>query len=284
MTPEERSLLSDLFRNLREAESQPRDPEAERFIEELVRAQPASPYYLSQSVLVQQQALAAARQRVDDLERQLKDAQARASSANGAAGGGSFLSNALGLGRGPWGSRSEGVPPAQPPAARGPWGAPPPRTGYDQQGYGQPSYPPAPTGYPQSGAYAQPGGYAQPAGFASRGGGFLGGAVQTAAGVAGGILAAEAISSLLHHSPGPFGSAMAGPMAGGLGGGMGGGETIINNFYGDAGRPDDGPVARDANYQPDDAGAAPDDRDQDTTVADNATYDDGGDDGGDGWA
>lgn len=252
MTPEERTLLSDLFKRLREAESQPRDQDAERFIQQMVQSQPASSYYMAQSVLVQQQALSAAQTRIEELERQLKDAQSRAQAPQ-SSGGGSFLSNALGRGS-PWGSRPE-APRAPDPAynpvppsggARGPWGAPlQPPPGYGQSGgYAQPGYPPQP-------------GYAPQAQASTPRGGFLSGAAQTAAGVAGGMLAANAISSLLHHSPGPFGSAMAAPADGP-------GETIINNYYGDsAGDPGGGgdqqgflpdDAARDVDYQNDDPG------------------------------
>ncbi|WP_448206621.1 DUF2076 domain-containing protein [Azospirillum sp. sgz302134] len=249
MTPEERNLLTDLFKHLREVENQPRDQEAERYIQQLVQGQPAAPYYMAQSVLVQQQALSAAQQRIEELERELKDAQSRAQQP--ASGGGSFLSNALGLGRSPWGSRpaepqrapDPAYNPVPPSGGRGPWGAPPPPSGYPQSGgYAQPGYPPQP-------------GYA-PQAYAPRGGGFLAGAAQTAAGVAGGMLAANAISSLLHHSPGPFGEAMAAPIAGPS-------ETIINNYYGDVADhgqpagflPDNGPDnanVQDADYQSDD--------------------------------
>jgi len=140
MTPEERNLLSDLFQHLREVEVQPRDAEAERFIQQMVQSQPAAPYYMAQSVLVQQQALTAAQQRIEELERQLKDAQSRAPQQQ-PSGGGSFLSNALGLGRSPWGGRADEqrpaptaqqgqgpaynpVPPNPVPPTRGPWGAP----------------------------------------------------------------------------------------------------------------------------------------------------------------
>lgn len=183
MTPEERSLLTDLFDRLREAQRTPRDPDAERFIREMVSAQPAAPYYMAQALLVQQQALAAAHERVEELERQLRSVPAPQER-------GSFLSGML-----PWSSsRGLSAPTAGPrpavsgqwerPAAPGPWGMAP---GYAQAPFGGGSYAAAP----------------------SQRSGFLGGALQTAAGVAGGILAAEAISSLLSSSPGPFGEALA---------------------------------------------------------------------------
>ncbi len=247
MTPEERNLLSDLFNNLRDVESQPRDQDAERYIQQLVQGQPAAPYYMAQSVLVQQQALTAAQKRIEDLEQQVRDAQSRAAQPQ-PSGGGSFLSNALGLGRSPWAGRPEEARPTPGPAynpvppaggGRGPWGATPPQPGVGQPGYGQP-------GYGQSGGYGQPG-YAPPPqaqAFAPRGGGgFLSGAAQTAAGVAGGVLAASAISSLLNHSPGPFGSAMAAPAPES-------GETVINNYYNDSG---DG--GNDPGFPPDDSNA-----------------------------
>jgi len=264
MTPEERNLLTDLFKHLREVESQPRDQDAERYIQQLVQGQPAAPYYMAQSVLVQQQALTAAQKRIEELEQQVRDAQSRAAQPQPSSGG-SFLSNAFGLGRSPWGSRSEEprqtpdpaynpVPPAG--GGRGPWGAPPPQPGYGQPGYGQ------------SGGYGQPG-YAPPPqaqAFAPRGGGFLSGAAQTAAGVAGGMLAANAISSLLNHSPGPFGSAMAAPASAPS-------ETIINNYYNDSGN--------DAGNRGDDPGFPPDNSNAQNAdyQGDDSSFDDGG--GGD---
>lgn len=267
MTPEERTLLTDLFHHLREVEGQPRDAEAEALIRQSVQAQPYAPYYMAQTVLVQQQALTAAQQRIEQLERQLKEAQERPP-AQAPASGGSFLSNALGLGRSGWGgARSDDRPAPQPTATRGPWGAPapayaPPQPGFGQPGYGQPGY-----GQPGSAGYAQPA-YA-PQAYAPRGGGFLAGAAQTAAGVAGGMLAASAISSLLSHSPGPFGEAAAASTAAAPVG-----DTVINNFYGDSAAPardvaydqgggggggDQGADYQDAGYQSDDYGGGDDD-------------------------
>ncbi|AIB13793.1 hypothetical protein ABAZ39_17800 (plasmid) [Azospirillum argentinense] len=276
MTPEERTLLSDLFTHLREVENQPRDPEAERFIQQMIQGQPAAAYYMAQSVLVQQQALTAAQQRIEDLERQVREAQSRAQQTQAQPSGGSFLSNALGLGRSPWaggGNRSAEPPapspqspqgpaynpmqpPMQPPGvpSRSPWGAAPQAGG--QPGYGQPAYPPQPGFGPQ--------------GYAPRGGGFLSGAAQTAAGVAGGMLAASAISSMLSHSPGPFGEAAAA-----AGQTASHGETIINNYYGDSA--DQGA----------DQGVPPEDNNLQNVdyQTDDSSFDDGGGDGGgdDSW-
>jgi hypothetical protein len=75
LTPEDRNAIEGLFSRLAEAERRApqRDAEAETLINrELVR-QPAAPYYLAQTVVVQQQALEQAEQRIADLERQLAE-------------------------------------------------------------------------------------------------------------------------------------------------------------------------------------------------------------------
>src|SRR5579863_3008431 len=113
---------------------------------------------------------------------------------------------------------------------------PPPRSGYgqgSQYSAPPPQYAPPPPQY----SSASQGSAAGPTG-----GGFLRGAAQTAAGVAAGGLAFEAISSLFHHGGGGYG---------GFGGGGFGGpgfadapveETVVNNYYdqpGDSGGYDD---------------------------------------------
>jgi uncharacterized protein len=159
--------------------------------------------------------LEAANKKLEDLQAQLNAQQPQ-----GQPQGGGFLSS-LGsiFGGGP------SVPPPEPPRPAqplpgGPWGRPQQAQpqGYPPQ---QPPYPPqgAPWGGPPQG-----------------GGGFLSGALQSAAGVAGGVLLADSIRNL-------FGGH--GGLGGGLGGlGMGtgltglgsGGETIVNNYYDDDGK------------------------------------------------
>ncbi|HYD68874.1 DUF2076 domain-containing protein [Azospirillum sp.] len=212
MTPEERNVIEDLFRRLRQSETQPRDPEAERLIRDSLQAQPGAAYYLAQSVLVQQHALTAAQQRIDELERQLQDAQRQQPAQQG---GGGLFGSLFGSARPPEPQRpragsvphsTPGYPPAPigqaqgGPAPGGPWGAPP-SPAFGQQGrYPQPGYPQA--GYPQPGYPQQP--------MAARGDGFLAGAATTAMGVAGGMLAASAISSMLSGGSSPFGGPDAG--------------------------------------------------------------------------
>jgi hypothetical protein len=61
MQSQERELIAGLFDRLRPFESQPRDAEAEVLIREGIARQPAAPYLLVQTVLVQEQALKAAK-------------------------------------------------------------------------------------------------------------------------------------------------------------------------------------------------------------------------------
>ncbi len=105
MQSEERELISGLFGRLAPFESQPRDSEADALIREGVARQPAAPYLLVQTVLVQEQALKAAQERIAELE-------ARGGGAAPAASG--FLGSAPKIG--PWGAAQ----PTAPAAARPP--------------------------------------------------------------------------------------------------------------------------------------------------------------------
>lgn len=93
MQNQERELITGLFGRLQPFESQPRDAEAEALIKDLAGRQPASAYLLVQTVLVQEQALKAAQERIAELE-------AKAGAAPAAGGG--FLGSAPKIG--PWGS------------------------------------------------------------------------------------------------------------------------------------------------------------------------------------
>ena len=132
MDQNERQIIDGLFDKLEQAERQtgPRDAEAEGLIVQRLGAQPAAPYYMAQAILVQEQALQAANDRVGQLEQELKQRPA----------GGSFLGGLFGGGEVPG--------KAQPSAAQQRL------RDYQQRG----------------------------------GGGFLGGAMQTALGVAGGVV------------------------------------------------------------------------------------------------
>jgi uncharacterized protein len=141
MDRNEREIIDDLFGRLDEAERRagPRDGAAERLIRDHLARQPAAPYYMAQALVVQQEALARAQARIEQLERE---------------GGGGFLGGLFGGGeRNAAHARRSVVPPAGP--ARGPWSQP-----------------------------------------HAAGGGFLAGAAQTALGVAGGVLLADALGDL----------------------------------------------------------------------------------------
>lgn len=72
LTPQDRQAIEGLFDRLAEVErtAAPRDPDAERLIDQKIGQQPAAPYYLAQTVVVQQQALEMAEQRIAELEQQ----------------------------------------------------------------------------------------------------------------------------------------------------------------------------------------------------------------------
>lgn len=241
MTPQERQMLADLFERVRATATGARDPEAESFIGEAVRAQPYAPYVLAQTALVQQHALEAAAQRIAELE---LHAAASAPPPQET----SFLGN---LGKTLFGSAAP---------------APAPRSGYDASAYQRAAGPDPAAARPP--AYAPPppaGPWGAPPPAPSAGGGFLANAMTTAAGVAGGMMVANTLENLLGGRGGLFG----GRSAGGFGGsGFGGGETV-NNFYESAPDPA-GQHAEDVLQ----------DQDQDQDDAQDAGYDDGGSDAG----
>jgi len=101
MQAQERELITGLFGRLQPFEAQPRDGEAEALIKDFIARQPAAPYLLVQTVLVQEQALKAAQERIAELE-------AKADAAPAAPG---FLGSAPKIG--PWGA-SPAAPAAAP--------------------------------------------------------------------------------------------------------------------------------------------------------------------------
>jgi hypothetical protein len=164
MDPNERQVIDDLFGKLRQVEQQApqRDAEADAYIRQQVSSVPAAPYYMAQAMLVQEQALATLQSRTQELERQLAERPA--------SGGGGFLSGLFGGGQ----SQDRSPAPSRPMA--------PAATGMMHQGMGAQS---SPWGSRPGGAWSGRGG----------GGGFLAGAMQTAVGVAGGLLVADALTS-----------------------------------------------------------------------------------------
>jgi hypothetical protein len=243
MTPEERQVITAIFERLKAAENQPRDPEAERLIADLVARQPYAPYAMAQAIYVGEQALANLGKRIEGLERELQEAKEQAqeeAKAQAKPQSGGFLSSLFGGGRpepepgrggpSPWGNQAYGQQPPPRGYAAGPQAYPP----------GGPGYPPAgPAGYPA----AQPG----PWGGAPQGGGggFLQSAMSTAAGVAGGVVLGNLLTGAFsHHGGSGFGSGYGGftPDSAGQSGAAFGGQDSGGQDSGgqDSGRQDFG--------------------------------------------
>jgi hypothetical protein len=175
----EKQAIDDLFVKLARAERDggPRDARAEELIRRRLGDQPASPYYMAQVILVQEQALAAAQARIEELERR---------AAAQPAGAGGFLAGLFGGG--------------QRPQQAAPWGR-------QQPGYG------ARAGYGAQPAYGRPGG-----------GGFMAGAMQTAMGVAGGLVVGNLLMDAFGSDIAQTAEDTAGDLAADAGFDMGGEE------------------------------------------------------------
>ena len=71
MTPQEKELITTLLARLKSAGGQPKDPEADALIRQAMAEQPDMPYYLVQTVLIQDLSLQNAQNLIAELERQL---------------------------------------------------------------------------------------------------------------------------------------------------------------------------------------------------------------------
>ncbi|MBP2196658.1 DUF2076 domain-containing protein [Pantoea cypripedii] len=167
MQSEEQQLIESLFSRLKQAESQsgPRDIGAEQLIKQHLLSQPGAPYYMAQAILIQEAAMKKLNAQVGELENRLAQAQQQQQAPQQSSGG--FLSSLFGGGA----SRPAAQPQQQPV-----WNSAPAQ---QQQPPQQPQYASAPP---------------------ARGTGFLGGALQTAVGVAGGVVMADMLTSMFHHS------------------------------------------------------------------------------------
>ena len=148
MTPAERNLIEDLFGRIRTHAIPARDAEADALIGRLMRDTPDAAYALVQSVLIQDQALREADQRIRNLEEREP-------------AGTSFLGTPD---RRRWNPTGPSVQPA---------------TAQPEQAFPQPA--------------------------PAEAGSFMRGALQTAAGVAGGALLFEGVRSLFHGGSGGLG-------------------------------------------------------------------------------
>ena len=191
-------MIGDLIDRVQKTQLAEKDTDAEQMLQEGLGKKPDALYILAQTVLVQKYALEQSQAQFAQAKAQIEQMQQHPEPKHAT----SFLGNLLGRNDSP-------TPPPPPPSAQG-WTQVPPQY--------------VAAGYPQQ--YA-PVGYGAPMGMGG-GGGFLRGAMQTAAGVAAGALAFEGIESLMHG----FGSSAGyGPGLGGFGGGER--PEVINNYYGD---------------------------------------------------
>ena len=238
MTDEERKIIADFIARVGGASAPsgpwggssvpattpalpPIDREADAYIADQFNQHPDARYRLTQLAFVQEHALAEAQNRIKQLEGALQQTAQQAGQQHQSGG---FFSSLFGGGR-----------PQQPPGpgASPAWGQGAPPPGYQQQ------YAPPPGGYPPN---------YNPGAFQRQGSGFLGSALTTAAGVAGGVLAADAIRDMFSPHQGT-----------GLGGGLAPGMA---SPWGAPVTPDPGYADQGAWTTPPDpgAGAAPPDQ------------------------
>jgi uncharacterized protein len=188
MTPQERQLIDDLFDRLAKLENTPRDPEALAAISAGLRKAPNAVYPLVQTVLLQDEALRRANERIEQLEAAAGQHQEQP---------GGFLDSMRDAIFGQGQSRGS-VPPVPPPESRS---RPVWNSGQTMQQQPQASGP-----YAQS--YGQPYGGPQPP-FGGGGGSFLGTAAAAAAGVVGGSLLLNSIRGMMGGPHQAFGDTSA---------------------------------------------------------------------------
>jgi hypothetical protein len=176
MTPQERQLIDDLFDRLSKVEGAPRDPDAMAAIAQGLRSAPNAVYALVQTVLLQDEALKRANDRIQELE-------ARGAGEQQQSGG--FLDSMRETIFGPGQGRGS-VPNVRPPEmpSRPTWNSG--QVMQQTQNPGQ--YGQAPYGQPYGAPQAPMGG---------GGGSFLGTAAAAAAGVVGGSLLLGSIRSMM---------------------------------------------------------------------------------------
>jgi len=192
----------------------PVDPEADGLIRQMFQRYPEAPYRIAQLAFVQEHALAEAQNRIQRLEWELQQARtaqpapAQQPQGAGAGASGGFFSGLFG-GR----SQTAAPQPGPGPAWNQGGAMPPPQPQYQQ------APPPPPPQYAPN---------YQPGMFQPQGSGFLGSALRTAAGVAGGVVAGNLLMDMFsgRRAEGGFGGGypagpgMESPWGGGGAGGM----------------------------------------------------------------
>lgn len=162
MSPDENRLLTTFLSQLSQVNGVIKDPQAAALIADTAARQPDATYLLVQRALLQDQALTTARERIANLEAQVRSMPSVAQASSG-----SFLDS----GSNAWGRSASSVPP--PVAA-------------------------APIQYATAPAVAA----ASPGFFGGGGGSFLTNMAATAAGVAGGAFLFQGIENMMHHGSG----------------------------------------------------------------------------------
>src|ERR1700730_5512042 len=166
MTPQEQEMIGDLIDRVQKTQLAEKDMDAEQMLQQGLGKNPDALYILAQTVLVQKYALEQAQAQLTQAKAQIEQMQQHPEPKHAT----SFLGSLLGRNDAP------APPPPPPPQA----------------------YPPQPVqAYPQYVPVGGPLQYGAPMGMGG-GGGFLRGAMQTAAGVAAGALAFEGVESLMH--------------------------------------------------------------------------------------
>jgi len=186
MSPDERQLLDDLFDRVQGAAATHRDPEAEQLIAQRHREQPYATYYLAQAVIIQDQALKATTDRIHELEAQVRDIEEQNRRMPEPQNTG-FLGGLTSLFGGGQQQRPEPVPSREGSLYRDHQRATAAQPDYANER--QTTAAPGGQTVPPAGPWSRP---AAPSG----GGSFLQGAMSTAAGVAGGMLMANAVQGL----------------------------------------------------------------------------------------
>jgi hypothetical protein len=252
----------------------PIDRDADAFIGQAFTQNPEARYRITQLAFVQEHALVEAQNRIKRLEWELQQAQQAAQQPAAKPAGGGFFGGLFG-----GASRPQTPPPPQGDPRWGGQAAPGYPGGQPQQPYYPQSAPPPPQ-YPpnyQQGMFQQRGGS-----------GFLGSALTTAAGVAGGMVAGEALMSLFspHQGFGGGGFGGGGFGGGGFGGAPGGSPWATpaapSQDYVDTGSWDQGGGAAPAGNQDYVDNGTWDQPNTDASPADNSSSgNDGGWDSGD---
>jgi uncharacterized protein len=203
VTLQEQQMIDELVDRIRNTQLAEKDSAAEQRLQQGLSGYPDAVYVLAQTVLVQKYGLEQARQQLQSMQAELDQLRQQPPPAP-AKSGGSFLGNLFG------GSHEQPQPQAAQPSGYANQVSYQPVNNPGYPPYAEPAYPPyPPQGYPPQGGYPpqaypqSPGyGYGQPVGYGAPmgggGGGFLRGAMQTAAGVAAGEMVFQGMESLFH--------------------------------------------------------------------------------------